>query len=102
MANEKENASSTEGQPEVPQQTRRAFVRTSAQVAVTAPAVALLLGGASKSAHAQINRYGASQSHILDDFTFGNNNEDIDALNGRAGGGNFSNWNHAPVQDDHV
>jgi hypothetical protein len=35
--------------------------------------------------------------HILDDFTFGNNEEDIDA---RGLGGNFSNWNGTNNQDD--
>lgn len=100
MANEK-NASPDAGQPEqAGQKSRREFVKTSAQVAVTAPAVAMLLS--SKPAHAQINPYNASVSHILDDFTFGSNEEDVDAINGRSGAGNFSNWNHAPVMDDHT
>ena len=34
---------------EVPQKTRRAFVKTAAQVAVTAPAVAVLLSSAAKA-----------------------------------------------------
>ena len=66
---------------EVAQKTRRAFVKSAAQVAVTAPAVGLLLSATSLPAAAQtINPYEASQLHILDDFTFGNNEEDIDAL----------------------
>jgi len=100
MSNENDKTS-PEGQAGEPaQKSRRDFVKTSAQVAVTAPAVAMLLS--SKPVHAEINPYVASVSHILDDFTFGNNEEDVDALNGRSGAGNFSNWNHAPIQDDHV
>jgi len=99
MANENEKAPVAGQAGEPAQKSRREFVKTSAQVAVTAPAVAMLLS--SKPAHA-VSAYEASQSHILDDFTFGNNEEDVDALNGRAGGGNFSNWNHTPVQDDVV
>ena len=83
--------------------TRRAFVKTAAQVAVTAPAVAMLLGATTKPAEAQISAYQAKANHILDDFTFGNNHEDVDALSGRSGGpGNFSNWNHTNNQDDVV
>jgi hypothetical protein len=80
--------------------TRRDFVRTSAQVAVTAPAVALLLNATATPAAAQaINPYQANVSHILDDFTFGNNREDIDA---RALGSNFNPNNGTPQKDDHV
>jgi len=62
---------------EVGKKTRRAFVTTAAQVAVTAPAVGLLLG--STSAQAQIlPAYTATQNHVLDDFTYGNTDEDID------------------------
>jgi hypothetical protein len=78
---------------------RRAVVTTAAQVAVTAPAVALLLNAASKSAFAQISPYSATQLHILDDFTFGNNEEDIDAI---AQGSNFNPVNGTENQDDHV
>ena len=86
-----------EGQASEPtQKSRRDFVKTSAQVAVTAPAVALLLS--SKPAKA-ISNYVASQSHILDDFTFGNNREDVDA---HAEGSNFSNFDLKPMLDDHV
>jgi hypothetical protein len=77
---------------------RRDLVKKSAQVAVTAPAVAMLLNASTKQAFAQAVPYNAS--HILDDFTFGNNKEDIDAL---ATGSNFgSGFNNAPLQDDHV
>ncbi len=87
-----------EGQTSEPaQKSRRDFVKTSAQVAVTAPAVAMLLS--SRAAKAQISNYGASQSHILDDFTFGNNREDIDA---HALGSNFNPNNGKPQLDDHV
>jgi hypothetical protein len=62
---------------------RRAFVKTAAQVAVTAPAVGLLLSATTKSASAQIiTPYEATQRGILDDFTFGNTDEDIDGCKG--------------------
>jgi hypothetical protein len=57
---------------------RRDLVKKSAQVAVTAPAVAMLLDASTKRAFAQLTPYQASSMHILDDFTFGNNEEDID------------------------
>jgi hypothetical protein len=61
------------------QKSRRAFVKTAAQVAITAPAVGLLLNATTKPAGAQIlDPYTATQNHVLDDFTFGNNEEDID------------------------
>jgi hypothetical protein len=60
------------------QKTRRAFVKTAAQVAVTAPAVGILLSASTKPAAAQFSAYQASAQHILDDFTTGNNEEDID------------------------
>ena len=86
-----------EGQASEPtQKSRRDFVKTSAQVAVTAPAVALLLS--SKPAKA-VSNYAASQSHILDDFTFGNNREDVDSA---AQGSNFSNFDLKPMLDDHI
>ena len=78
---------------------RRDVVKKSAQVAVTAPAVALLLNASTKPAFAQIGAGSASAHHILDDFTFGNNEEDIDA---HALGSNFNPNNNAPQQDDHV
>src|SRR5580765_4407337 len=79
------------------QKSRRAFVRTAAQVAVTAPAVSILLAGTTKPAGATINPYQASQLHILDDFTFGNNDEDIDAIEQ---GSNFNPSNGTNNQDD--
>ncbi len=39
---------------DVPQKTRRSFVKTAAQVAVTAPAVAVLLSAGTKPAAAQL------------------------------------------------
>jgi len=80
---------------------RRELVKKSAQVAVTAPAVALLLNASTKPAFAQaVGPSAAVNLHILDDFTFGNNEEDIDAI---AVHGNFgSGFNNAPLQDDHV
>ena len=95
MANENEKV--TEGQPE--QKSRRDFVKTSAQVAVTAPAVAVLLSGMSTQAQASISRYAATASHILDDYTFGNEEEDVDA--GELGS-NFNFLDGKPQQDDHV
>ena len=62
------------------QKTRRSVVTTAAQVAVTAPAVGLLLSASTVPAAAQITQYQASQLHILDDYLSGNLNEDIDAL----------------------
>lgn len=91
-----ENSTTPEGKKDG---TRRDFVKTSAQVAVTAPAVALLLKASTKSAFAQINPYTAFHSHILDDFTFGNTHEDIDAIEL---GSNFNPNNGTPQQDDHV
>lgn len=64
---------------EVGEKTRRAFVTTAAQVAVTAPAVGLLLSASTTPAAAQVSVYTATQQHILDDFTSGNTHEDIDA-----------------------
>ena len=69
--NKTENTESTS-------KSRREFVKTSAQVAVTAPAVSLLLSATAKPASAQVSVYEATASHILDDFTYGNNEEDID------------------------
>ena len=79
---------------------RRAVVTTAAQVAVTAPAVALLLNATSKNAFAQITPYSGSILHILDDFTFGNNEEDVDAA--RFSPSNFNDFNQTANQDDHV
>jgi hypothetical protein len=80
-------------------QSRRSFVKTSAQVAVTAPAVAVLLNANAKRAMAQISPGYASSMHILDDFTFGNNEEDIDAI---GLGSNFNGLNGTTNLDDSV
>jgi hypothetical protein len=80
---------------EASQTTRRAFVKTATQVAVTAPAVSILLGA--KPTAAQIAPYGIIEHHILDDFTFGNTHEDVDAIERQT---NFSNWNGRNNQDD--
>ena len=79
------------------QKTRRDFVRTAAQVAVTAPAVSILLAGTTKPAAAAISPYQASANHILDDFTFGNNEEDVDAARFAS---NFNPFNGTNNQDD--
>ena len=85
--------------PEITPPSRRELVKKSAQVAVTAPAVALLLNASTKQAFAQISPYTATSMHILDDFTFGNSNEDIDAIHT---GNNFNTRNATPQQDDHI
>jgi hypothetical protein len=78
---------------------RRDFVKTSAQVAVTAPAVAMLLKASVRPARAVVSGIVAFHSHILDDFTFGNEHEDIDAIET---GNNFNFRDGKPQQDDHV
>jgi hypothetical protein len=90
------------GKQEAASQGRRSFVKTSAQVAVTAPAVAMLLKASTKPAFAAASynsTSSASLHHILDDFTFGNTNEDIDAIHQSS---NFNFRNQTPQQDDHV
>jgi len=79
------------------QPTRRAFVRTASQVAVTFPAVSIILAATTKPSRAGISPYCACGFHILDDFTFGNNEEDIDALSLQS---NFNPYNHQANQDD--
>ena len=81
---------------------RRDVVKKSAQVAVTAPAVALLLNASTKPVFAQVSSSFASAHHILDDFTFGNTHEDVDALSGRNATANFNDFDGKPQQDDHV
>jgi hypothetical protein len=81
---------------ETPMKSRRQVVTTAAQVAVTAPAASILLASV-KPAAAQISPYQATQLHILDDFTFGNNEEDIDALEQQS---NFNPFNGQANQDD--
>jgi hypothetical protein len=60
----------------------------------------MLLNASTKQAFAQISPYQATNLHILDDFTFGNNQEDVDALSlhSNFGGG----FNNVPILDDHV
>jgi len=57
------------------------------------------LNASTKQAFAQISPYSATIHHILDDFTFGNSEEDIDAIKT---GSNFNGLNGTPQQDDHV
>jgi hypothetical protein len=83
---------------EITPQSRRDIVRKAAQVAVTAPAVAVLLNASARNAFAQISPYQSTSLHILDDFTFGNNEEDVDA---RAFG-NFNPVNGVSNQDNRV
>lgn len=82
--------------PEAETNSRRKFVTTAAQVAVTAPAVGLLLSAATKPAAAQ-SAYQAKINHILDDYTFGNDHEDIDT---HRYGSNFNPRNGQANQDD--
>jgi len=100
MADEIKKVDST-AQVEITERTgnsRRVFVTKAAQVAITAPAAAMILGAAVKPATAQVSVYQATQQHILDDFTFGNNEEDIDA----SAFGNFNPINGVANQDDHI
>jgi hypothetical protein len=83
--------------PAIPANSRRKFVTTAAQVAVTAPAVGLLLSAATKPAAAQPNAYQAKINHILDDYTYGNDNEDVDA---HRFGSNFNPFNGQANLDD--
>jgi hypothetical protein len=58
--------------------TRRAALKSTVQVAIAAPAVALLLDAQTKAnAAANISVSAATTNHTLDDFTFGNNNDDF-------------------------
>ena len=77
---------------------RRTFVTKAAQVAITAPAASILLASV-KPAMADVSPYTATQHHILDDFTFGNNEEDVDAIEL---GTNFNPLNGTAQQDDVV
>jgi len=76
---------------------RRKFVKRAAQVAITAPAASLLLASV-KPAMAQ-SAYEAAQNHILDDYTFGNDREDIDSHNL---GSNFNPLNGQANLDDSI
>jgi len=93
MADEDKKVESTDQEGN----SRRKFVTKAAQVAVTAPAAAMILAAATKPAAAQVSVYQATQQHILDDFTFGNNEEDIDALNQHS---NFNPTNQQANADD--
>lgn len=78
---------------------RRDFVRSSAAVAMTAPAVALLLSASTRPAVAQQMYANGTPplNQFFDDFTFGNNAEDIDAIKS---GTNLTSFGK-PAQDDH-
>ena len=104
MDNENVQASTAEKAAEATiSESRRAFIKTAAQVAMTSPAVNILLAASTKMAAAQQIIYPCAGGqrcdgfHILDDFTFGNNEEDLDAINL---GSNFNNWNGTNNQDD--
>jgi hypothetical protein len=75
MADEK-TTTSAEGV----QKTRRAIVTSAAQVAVTAPAVGLLLSASSMPAAAQSRPYGESQDPSVDDFHTTGSEDDGDGL----------------------
>jgi len=86
--------------------TRRAFVKTASQVAVTAPAVSVLLAASTKLAAAQLPYFCPASPvqgedcdlhRALDDFTFGSNEEDIDAIEL---GSNFNPFNGTNNLDD--
>src|SRR5579871_6864183 len=87
-----------------PHTTRRAFVRTASQVAVTAPAVSLLLAGSTKTASAQlpymcpaapVQGQDCDLHRVLDDVPSGI--EDVDAVNL---GSNFNPVNGTANLDD--
>jgi len=106
MDNENVLAAAPENAAEVGiSDSRRAFVKTAAQVAMTGPAVNILVVSTAKASHIPLLLYavcclpGDNCHFILDDFTFGNNEEEIDGASGRTGG-NFSNWNGTNNQDD--
>ena len=88
------------------QTTRRAFVKAASQVAVTSPAVSLLLAASTKNTAAQlpylcpaspVQGQDCDLERVLDNSTFGNNEEDIDAINL---GGNFNPFNGTNNLDD--
>jgi hypothetical protein len=83
---------------EIPPKSRRAVVKTMGQVAVSAPAVTMLLSATSTSATA-LTPYIPTLVHIFDDFTFGDTSEDIDAIKQ---GSNFNPLNQKANLDDHV
>jgi hypothetical protein len=56
---------------------RRETLKNVAQVAVTAPAVSLLLDANTKALAAAVTTSVARLNHALDDFTYGNSHEDL-------------------------
>ena len=62
------------GPAPVGQKTRRAFVKTAAQVAVTAPAVAMILSASTKKASAQVVYDGV----VGDDGVIGDDTEETE------------------------
>src|SRR5215831_8309101 len=79
------------------QTTRRSFVKNASQVAATAPAVGILLSAKPAAAIVPYCAGACSHFHILDDFTFGNNEEDLDSA---FFGSNFNVVNGTNNQDD--
>ena len=71
--------------------TRRTALKNVAQVAVTAPAVSLLLDANTKAlAQANVSVSVATLNHALDDFTWGNSHEDLQNFPGAVDdGSNF-------------
>ena len=57
--------------------TRRTALKNVAQVAVTAPAVSLLLDANTKAMAQIVSVSVAKHNHALDDFTYGNSHEDL-------------------------
>ena len=56
---------------------RRETLKNVAQVAVTAPAVSLLLDASTMTAAQAVSTSVARINHALDDFTYGNSHEDL-------------------------
>ena len=56
---------------------RRETLKNVAQVAVTAPAVSLLLDANTKALAQPVSTSVARLNHALDDFTYGNSHEDL-------------------------
>ena len=56
---------------------RRETLKNVAQVAVTAPAVSLLLDANTKALAQSVTTSVARLNHALDDFTYGNSHEDL-------------------------
>jgi len=81
---------------EVVQKTRRSVVKTAAQVAVTAPAVGLILSAGLQPAAAQ-TLYGSKNTGTAHDDP--NHNEDVDAIHE---GTNTNIFNGTQMVDDHV